>query len=315
MDKGRRKHDLVGSTLDHLVREQQPVPKKQRSLSLRRPRLSSSSHPSHLDPLTPFTSTSSATPPSEPATANGESHHDILNPQCESTTLVSPLDTSAFSQENLQETSHQDLQQDFGQDSRQDIQWTRHTQRPGTNGIPAKDSQTTVFAPDTEDSKEFHLQEADSFEIKVSIVSSVTETTCRDFTPTPVEQHAEEGMQETTKGHDHIDEIHSSPAALEPTHSVNDLDCGKGLNKDGKDDHFVDDEIEDWDLDDFDQDSENAMPKNAMPKNAMPENACPICGIDLSSLDTMASAACIVSSHQWSKRCHGLTCLLLTLPL
>ncbi|KAK3828370.1 MAG: hypothetical protein J3Q66DRAFT_322498 [Benniella sp.] len=279
MDKNKRKHDLVGSftSIDHLAREQ-PCPKKKRTYSLRRPRLSSTHSNS---------STTSALPPSLPVTGCNESNHVNLATvpaQSESTALI----TSHSTFTSIQVSSVTTLGRQ--QDSQQDTRWTRSTKSSKVDEVSTKDSPITPSTLNTEDSKKCQLQENGRPEMDTSIVPSSTEATHRNLSSIPV-KHGEEVMQETTQADDHIDGVYACSATLEHMQHdtlgcTNDQSYVQGPNMIDKDDEFLDDEIQDWDLDDFDEECEQSSAQEPVP-----ENACPICGIDLLNLDTMTPDA------------------------
>ncbi|KAF9952436.1 DNA break repair nuclease [Modicella reniformis] len=275
MDK---KHDLVESrtSIEQNVRIQ-PIPKKMRIFSLRRP-----SHPSPASNSTLHSS--------ESASGNNGSTH--VNASTGSTQAEpSTPSTSASSIQVVPSCASR-------KDPQQDVHCVRHFKSPETNSIPSKDPQHQSIprGPGSEDPKERCLQEGNSLKIKISTVSSSTEIYKNLFRTS--DEHGKEDMQETTRANDFTGGIHASSAALERTveivvganslptcetepNSINDPDCSEGLNE-----TYEDDEIQDWDSDDFDADCE---PYPVMAPVA--ENACPVCGIGLSSLGTMAPDA------------------------
>jgi hypothetical protein len=275
----QRKHDLVEA--QSLIRQDngsdQPLPKKKRTFSLKRP--SSSSHA----PATTVTA-SSSTKPTELTTATittSEKSNPGTTAQFFSVGPISQQDNpTAWNRTHTEGESVLPIQDSHSQKGCA-LQKIRPTTTTVITASTASTEPTTAAATTAESTVQCltteEKEDLDDFKTPVLPAVAPTKAFRTIKTPPTTNELSVQGprgssaiVNENEKdGGESI--IDATNLLDDPMH---DLDCEEApiINND-----FELDEIQDWD--DFED--------NPGPIDPVPENACPVCGVNLLSLDTM----------------------------
>ncbi|KAF9109806.1 DNA break repair nuclease [Mortierella sp. AM989] len=303
MDRNQRKHDLIDeshTSIKHNVREQLN-PRKKRAISLRRPRICDSPD-SFSDPSSGTSDHSSDIPTTTTSTVSASVSFS-------STTIAAVRSTGAATAS----VSVSVIQQKTTQDA-QNPEYTKDSE---TQLAAAKSSehQERLPAPNWEDKNERSVQESGDTETQGINNAFFKEEKERSHETTDARIITKD-TPGTEQADGRVSECHASPSALKvadqnqaeaaeepddfagcpqilldpcsnPTRN-GEIDIDEGLDKDTECGEFEDiDEIQDWDISDLKQDDGQSH-QNVSP---VPENTCPLCGLDLSSLDTMTPDA------------------------
>ncbi|KAF9361138.1 DNA break repair nuclease [Mortierella sp. AD094] len=291
MDRNQRKHDLIDKS--HNVRDQ-PNPSKKRTISLRRPRVCNSSDPL-FDPSTGVNHHSSNIPAATTSAASGAV-------SITSTTIHAVTAAEAATEAVSISVAQQHVTQH--------IQLSKHTTHSETCIITTKSSepQELLSVPDYEDQNEHSIQENDDSEAEGIDNAFFAEEAERIY-DSPIARDTTDDAAEAEQADGRVNRCYEGPSALEDAEhdqtkatekSSDSMLCRQiqadpysDLNLDTEFDEGIErsefpdiDEIQDWDLGDFQEDIESPLGADSVP-----ENACPICGLDLSTLDTMTPDA------------------------
>ncbi|KAF9198389.1 hypothetical protein BGZ49_000799 [Haplosporangium sp. Z 27] len=294
MDRNPKKHDLDKS--HHNVREQ-PIPKRKRPISLRRPHARNLSEPLSDQGTRVNDQSSNCIPTATAATS----------PDSGVVSSISTTDISAtFAKAAVTQTISISITK---QDATQYAEPSQSYEDPEACIVATKspEHQRRLSVPDNKDQDRRSVQEND--DVKAEEISDkftketkgvCDSTDARDITiDTPEAGQADWRISKCHAGPTTLKDALRSPVnaddkssdpkdcPLLPTHSrsvsIDDSIPDTDFDQDNDCSEFLDiDEIQDWDFDDTES------PQDAHP---IPDNTCPICNLDLSTLDTMTPDA------------------------